>query len=121
MPKDPAARAKRYAARAASFRKNNPTVPVVKDIDAKILAAVESGKGKLEMGSWHYCETTHCRAGWAITLAGEAGKTLEDDRGPFHAGVAIYLASTGRAPHFFDRSNERALADIRACAKGQTP
>jgi hypothetical protein len=69
------------------------------------------------MDSWHTCETTHCRAGWAITLAGGPGKKLEKDYGPENAGRMIYLASTGRVPHFF-ATNERALEDIRACAAG---
>ena len=36
------------------------------------LKAIEDG-GKLDMSTWHRCGTTHCRAGWAITLAGAAG------------------------------------------------
>jgi hypothetical protein len=68
------------------------------------------------MDAWHKCNTTHCRAGWAITLAGEKGKELEARFGPEDAGRRIYLASTGRVP-FFYASNEAALADIRECAK----
>lgn len=109
--------AERYAERAARFRERNPTVPVIPEIDARILAAIEAG-GALEMGSWHTCETTHCRAGWAIHLAGEAGYALERQTNAEHAGRMIYLASTGRVPHFY-ASNERALEDIRACAAEQ--
>jgi hypothetical protein len=67
------------------------------------------------MSSWHKCATTHCRAGWAITLAGPAGAELEAKHGPQRAGAMIYRASTGRVPHFF-ATNERAFEDIRACA-----
>jgi hypothetical protein len=105
LPKDPAQRLERY-------RKRHPEVPVVEDLDRKILSALESG-GALEMGNWHSCDTTHCLAGWAVHLAGEAGYALEKEHGPQRAGALIYNVSTGRAPHFF-ASNERALADLKA-------
>lgn len=105
------------AERAAAFRATHPDVPVVECIDAKILAAIEAG-GRLDMSNWHSCETTHCRAGWAITLAGAPGAALEAKYGAFRAGHMIYRASTGRAPHFF-ATDERALADIRRCAAEQ--
>ena len=102
------------AERAADYRARNPDVPVVEALDAKILAAIDAG-GKLRMDQWHTCETTHCRAGWAITLAGDAGADLERKYGPQRAGSMIYRASTGRVPRFF-ASNKNALADIKACA-----
>ncbi|MFJ0799299.1 pentapeptide repeat-containing protein [Bordetella bronchiseptica] len=111
--------AERNAARAARFRELNPTVPVVEALDAKILSAIENGRGGLEMGAWHTCETTHCRAGWAVHLAGEAGYALEREHGPQYAGRMIYMASVGRAPHFF-ASNELAMADLREQAAQQT-
>ena len=107
-----------YAERAARFRERNPDVPVIPDIDARILALVEANPSALDMGSWHSCETTHCRAGWAVHLAGEAGYALEKQYGPERAGRMIYLASTGRVPHFY-ATNERALEDIRECAASQ--
>ena len=97
--------------RLAQIRERNPGIPIVEDLDGKILAAIENGGG-LEMSNWHTCETTHCMAGWAIHLAGDAGKALEAERGPQRAGALIYRVSTGRAPHFF-ASNERALADLK--------
>ena len=97
------------------FRERYPEVPVVQDLDAKILAAVTSGGGTLDMARWHTCKTTHCRAGWAITLAADEGNVLELKVGPFHAGAMIYRASTGRAPHFF-ADTATALEDIRRCA-----
>lgn len=90
------------------------TVP---QLHTKILAAIEAG-GTLEMRSWHACETTHCRAGWAIHLAGPAGKFLEACMGSAAAGALITLASCPwmeKVPNFY-ASNEEALADIRACA-----
>ena len=113
---EPADRKEREKQRALRFRERNPDVPVIEQLDAKILAAVTSGKGTLDMSTWHKCKTTHCRAGWAITLAGEAGKALEDKYGPQRAGTYIYRASTGRVPHFF-ATTERALEDIKRCAE----
>jgi hypothetical protein len=90
--------------------------PVVPKLDAQILERIESGQGELDMGTWHTCETTHCRAGWAVTLAGEAGRTLEAKIGTAAAGALIYHRSTGRVPDFY-ASDEDALADIVACAR----
>src|SRR4029077_7313376 len=87
---------------------------VIPDIDAPILRAIEAG-GELDMGSWHVCETTHCRAGWAVHLTGEKGRALERKLGPAGAGAFIYWRSTGRVPNFY-ATDEDALADIVACA-----
>jgi len=102
--------------RARRYSEAHPDVPVVDRLDAKILEAVTSGGGKLEMSTWHTCETAHCRAGWAIHLAGTAGYELERKLGNSErAGRAIYRASTGRVPWFY-ASNEQALEDIKRCA-----
>jgi hypothetical protein len=102
---------------AALYRERHPEVPVVEDLDAKILAAITTGGGSLDMGVWHSCETTHCRAGWAIHLAGKAGYDLEKKLGdPAAAGRAIYRASSGRSPHFYAK-DAAALADIKRCAE----
>ena len=92
-----------------------PDAPTVPDLDRKILEASEDG-ARLEMGSWH-CGTTHCRAGWAIALAGAEGAELEKMLGPSAAGALIYFRSTGHVPDFFV-STADALADIRKCAGG---
>ena len=91
-----------------------PYAPKIENLDSKILEAIEAG-GDLNMGEWHTCETTHCRAGWAIQLAGDAGRLLEEQHGAAIAGTLIYQASTGRVPDFH-ASNEEALADIKRCA-----
>ncbi|HVQ52908.1 MAG TPA: pentapeptide repeat-containing protein [Mycobacterium sp.] len=104
-----------YAARAKQYRERHPEVPVVEALDRKILDVVTAGAGKLEMGNWHTCDTTHCRGGWAIHLAGVAGAALENEHGVETAARMIYRASTGRVPHFY-ASNERALEDIKRCA-----
>lgn len=104
--------------RMLKYRARNPDVPVVEGLDAKILESVTTGAGRLEMSTWHSCGTTHCRGGWAIVHAGEAGAKLEAQYDSQQAATMIYRASTGRVPHFF-ATNERALEDIRACAKEQ--
>ena len=98
-----------------------PVVPVVPDIDATILRRLKEG-GTLEMHRWHgpddhWCGTTHCRAGWAIHEAGEAGHELEEKYGPATAGALIYAASRpGKPVPNFYATEEAALASLRADA-----
>ena len=87
-------------------------VPFVADLDAQILSVVESGEGTINMDSWHDCGTVHCRAGWAIHLAGHEGYKLEQNLGPEVAGSLIYLKSCGYVPDFF-ATDEDALADLK--------
>ena len=90
----------------------------VNNLHQSILAAIENG-GSLEMGSWHTCETTHCRAGWAIHLAGNAGRLLEAQVGSAAAGAFITQASCPwleKVPNFY-ADNETAFADIQAMAE----
>ena len=94
-----------------------PPAAAIPHIDARILAAIESDGCALDMTEWHTCETTHCRAGWAIHLAGEAGADLERKFGPSVAGALIYAASRPEQPvPDWHVSNENALADLRAGA-----
>lgn len=97
-----------------SRTKDSPEVPVVPELH-QAMEAVTRDRAALDMSQWHSCATTHCRAGWAITLAGEAGKRLEEKVGSFLAGCLIYDKSTGYVPHFF-ASTETARADIERCA-----
>ena len=73
------------------------------------------------MGGWHTCETTHCRAGWVVHLAGEAGKALEEFFNTELAAMKIYEASCPgykiNPARFYD-SNEEALEDMRKLAEG---
>ena len=89
-------------------------IPVVENLENKILVAVKSGD-TLEMTSWHRCHTTHCRAGWAIHLAGASGYALEKRVGSSAAGALIYHASVGYVPNFY-ASNAEAFADIQSHA-----
>ena len=94
-----------------------PITVTVPHIDAAILSAIETEGSALDMSNWHRCDTTHCRAGWAITLAGEAGRALEASLGPSAAAALIYASSRPDKPvPNWIASNEDAIADIRACA-----
>lgn len=105
-------------------------IPIVPDLDRMILDIVDGNRGKLYMGSWHgtlsqnealnrgwradhiRCGTTHCRAGWAIALAGKAGFKIEEKFNPWIAGALIYWKSAGHIPDFFT-SEKAALEDMR--------
>jgi hypothetical protein len=75
----------------------------------------------LDMSSWHAtdaCGTTHCRAGWVVHLAGDAGRALEWAMGTSAAAAMIYMASDPnleKVPDFYC-SNEAALADMKRLA-----
>jgi hypothetical protein len=92
----------------------------VPSLHRRMLAAIEAG-GTLDMGAWHDsgCQTTHCRAGWSIRLAGPAGEMLEACLGPATAGALIHLASCpqldGKVPDFYC-GDEDALEDIKRLA-----
>ena len=104
---------------------------VISNIDATILASIEAnkaaGKNGLRMNDWHgqdcdetnWCETTHCRAGYAICLAGKAGFELEKKFGSEIAGKMIYAVSRpdDRPLPDFHASDEAAMADIIASAE----
>ncbi len=72
------------------------------------------------MRSWHTCETTHCRAGWVVTLAGDVGRELENYFGTALAAQKIYDASCPgykiNPCRFYD-SNAEALEDMRKLAE----
>jgi hypothetical protein len=75
----------------------------------------------LDMSSWHAtdaCGTTHCRAGWVVHLAGDAGRALEWAMGTPAAAAMIYMASDPtleKVPDFYC-SNEAALEDMKRLA-----
>lgn len=94
-------------------------VPVVHNLDRRILRQIDRGCG-LEMVRWHTCRTTHCLAGWAIALAGQPGHDLELAIGPEHAGALIWEASTGECPCFFD-DNDPALNGLARRAAYHEP
>jgi len=72
------------------------------------------------METWHSCETTHCRGGWVVTLAGEAGKKLEDFYNTELAAMLIYQESGYEInPAKFYLSNAESLEDMRKLAEGK--
>lgn len=97
---------------------NSPIpVPKIENID-KVVYEACSAPNALDMQDWHTCETTHCRAGWVVTLAGQAGKELEVFYGTALAALLIYKES-GSPIHptrFFD-SNEDATLDMKKRAE----
>ena len=92
-------------------------VPIIPDIHRAVYEAA-SKPDALNMGSWHACDTTHCRAGWIVALAGSGGKALEWAMGTPAAAAIIYFASDPkieRIPDFY-ASNEAALEDMKRLA-----
>ena len=94
------------------------TLPKIESIHQKVYEAA-SNNNALNMGKWHTCETTHCRAGWVVTLAGEDGKDLERKTNVSFAAMVIYHASSDIrvSPAMFYVSNEEALQDMKRCAE----
>ena len=93
-------------------------IPKITNIHQSVYAAA-SREHALDMGSWHTCETTHCRAGWVIVLAGEGGKVLEGVYGPAAAAALIYQASDPtleRIPDFYT-TNDEAMVDMKRLAE----
>ena len=74
----------------------------------------------LYMATWHTCDTTHCRAGWVVHLAGAPGKALENFYNTELAAMMIYADSApGYKIHparFYD-TGDAALADMRKLAE----
>lgn len=71
------------------------------------------------MKNWHTCDSTHCRAGWVVHLAGEQGYALEKQTDTCFAAMMIYKKSSPIrvSPVRFFESNEVAMQDIERCAK----
>jgi uncharacterized protein YjbI with pentapeptide repeats len=71
---------------------NDRDIPRISNIHQKLYQAVQPA-GALNMDDWHTCDTTHCKAGWIVTLAGAKGKQLEAMYGTSTAAYWIYRAS----------------------------
>jgi hypothetical protein len=71
-----------------------------------------------DMRDWHTCETTHCRAGWIVHLAAEAGYALERFHNVELAAMLIYRESGYHInPARFYDTNQAAMDDIRKLAE----
>ncbi len=94
--------------------------PKIENIHQAVYSAA-SQPDALDMRDWHTCDTTHCRGGWVVHLAGSEGRELESKMGTAGAAALIYLASDpklGRMPDFYC-SNTEALADMKARAEAE--
>ena len=91
-------------------------IPVIPDIH-KVVYEAASAPCALKMSTWHTCETTHCRAGWVVALAGEEGRRLEQFHDTPLAAQLIYQSSGYDInPCRFYDSNEKAMEDMRRLA-----
>ena len=93
-------------------------IPIIENIHQKVLEAT-SKEGALNMDDWHTCDTTHCRAGWVVFLAGKEGKDLESQTSTEFAAIQIYKKSSDIrvSPNKFYIKNEASMEDIKRCAK----
>ena len=97
-----------------------PAIPVIPDIHKRLYAAVTETPTSLAMDDWHTCNTTHCRAGHIVHMAGEAGYALERFHNTALAAMLIYDASDPTFkinPCRFYDSNEDAMADMKRLAE----
>jgi len=97
-----------------------PEIPAIPDIHRAIYEAV-SRPGALNMSIWHTCDTTHCRAGWAVTLAGEKGQALEAATSTAFAAQQIYKASGAPiSPVRFYETDAVAMADMKRLSEAES-
>jgi Pentapeptide repeats (8 copies) len=105
--------------RGSNLRGSNLSgVPFIKNIHQTVYEAASIPPEALDMSTWHTCATTHCRAGWIVTLAGAGGKALEWAIGTPASAAIIYIKSDPKLekiPDFY-ASNEVALADMKRLA-----
>lgn len=104
-------------------------IPVIENIHQKVFEATKLPNA-LAMDNWHkddsvneegaYCGTTHCRAGWVVTLAGKEGRDLELMTDTLFAAMQIYKKSAPTlevSPNRFFDSNDDAMKDMERCAE----
>ena len=91
-----------------------PDAPVIPNIHQRVYEAASQPQA-LNMCAWHTCDTTHCRAGWVVTLAGDEGAELERRFGTSVAAALIYMASDPALEYVPDWlvSDDVALADMK--------
>jgi len=107
------------AVKALRSLEDCPPIPAISNIHRTIYAAASQPEA-LYMAVWHACENTHCRAGWAVHLAGEAGRKLERFYNTELAAILIYRASGYEInPARFYETSELALADMKRLAEAE--
>jgi hypothetical protein len=85
-----------------------PDVSKLDGLRSNIFSQVCATPENLNMKSWHsHCGTTHCLAGWAVTIHPE-GKLLESIFGTNAAAALIFHVCEGEVPDFYG-SNEEAM------------
>jgi hypothetical protein len=96
-----------------------PTIPIITNIHQRVRDAVTAPGHHLKMSNWHDCDTTHCRGGWVVSLAGPEGKALEAATSSEFAAMQIYKASSpiSVSPVRFYETDEAAMKDIIRCAE----
>jgi hypothetical protein len=100
----------------AIFEEIQKGVPILEKPYTKILEAIQ-GQGKLEMSTWHTCDTTHCIGGWTCVLTPGGRKFEALFSSPGDAAAQILRVSRPDAPlPNFMASNEAAMAFIEARA-----
>ncbi len=73
--------------------------PHVPGIAGAVLQQIEAHPETHDQSGWHSeCGTKHCAAGWVVTIAGNAGKSLEGQFGPEDAAVMILRRAHGEVP-----------------------
>ncbi len=95
---------------------------MIENIHQSVYAAATATPTALNMGDWHTCNTTHCRGGWVVHLAGEAGYALERFHNTAMAAQLIYDASDPGSlfnPCRFYDGGDAALADMKARAEAE--
>ena len=112
--------AKLFGARldGANLKDETLKIPTIENIHQTIYEACNQDNA-LDMSTWHTCDTTHCRAGWVVTLAGEKGKKLEEQFDTPTAAYLIYRQSDpdrSYALNFYD-TNKNALEEMKRLAQ----
>jgi hypothetical protein len=95
-------------------------IPLVPNIDAAILSALEGGGTLINRSlNCHFCDTAHSQAGWAVVLAGDAGQKLEEQLGTNAAAALIYARSGSHPVPNWYSDNRTALEDMKSRAQKQ--
>lgn len=100
---------------------NKPIMPLEfrKCMMDMVADRVLSDPTSLNMRVWHdSCGTAHCVAGWAITLSGKIGETLEKKYSSKYAGLS--LLGFGPATHFFS-DRQSVLEWMKRRKSGEEP
>ena len=80
---------------------------------------------RLKMDVWHSesggCGTSHCIAGWAVHLEGDAGYALEREVGPAAAGILLLGVEASKLFFLDDDDARTALHGVLAAAGEHAP